>query len=177
MNKENINYECRSSADKNRFSHEKRDCTVRAISCAFNIPYEKAHAFMKKNGRADKHGVIFRSVIGYKPRVIFGKRISLHKNTKGTVGKFIKNHPTGTYIIAIRHHVFAVKDGVIFDLLKPNPNWHIKDYYYISTPKISSNEIKDNNNKPESLGNTQTLLQSNRGEQTECEQPDTKRES
>lgn len=131
-----MQYQCKSSFDQNRKSGETRDCTVRAISNAFDIPYDIAHKFMKKNGREDKRGIPFRSVIGRKPRVLFGRRIAYHK-TKGTLTTFIKKHPLGTYILTVTHHVFVLKDGIILDTFRPLPGKHIKEYYYISKPKTN----------------------------------------
>lgn len=167
-------YQCKSSYDGNRFNNETRDCTVRAISNAFEVPYEVAHKFMSKNGRIAKHGVPFNTVIGRKPRVIFGKRIAYHKAPHKTVGTFIKKHPTGTYIIAIAHHVFVLKDGVVIDLMKHNPNQHVKSYYYISNRK--TNET-DNQNKPECVDNTETVLQDSQAVKTECSELNQQRQS
>lgn len=114
---------------------EQNDCTVRAMSKAFDVPYEEAHKFLLKNGRKPKRGVAFRLVIGEKPRTIFKKRIAFHK-ARGTVATFLKRHPKGVYIVTVTRHVFAVKDGVV--LGRENVNKRILSYYFISEKKCNT---------------------------------------
>ena len=40
---------------------------------------------------------------------------SLNVNENGTVDSFAKDHPEGTYIVSVAHHVVAVVDGCYWD--------------------------------------------------------------
>lgn len=162
-----IQFDLKTSSDGTRFPGETRDCTVRAISNAFDVPYEIAHKFMAKNGRKNKHGVPFITIIGTRPRVLFGRRIAWHKRPKKTIGSFVKSHSTGTYIISLKRHVFVLKDGVIIDTFRPNINCYVQCYYYISKPK--SNE---SSNRYEELGNSQPVCEAAQDLQASSEQLD-----
>lgn len=133
--KKEIQFESRSCSAGERPAFEKNDCTVRAISNAFDVPYETAHSFLANNGRQNKHGIPFVATIGRKARVIFGRRISYHKRPKKTIGTFAKKHPTGTYILLVYRHATVLKNGVIIDLRQPSSGRPIKEYYYISPAK------------------------------------------
>jgi hypothetical protein len=101
------NFECSDAGRKDYFPNEKNDCTVRAYSLAFDIPYYQAHKELKDFGRKDRHGTKAQ-------RFFEGKGITVTAH-KGTVKRFLKEHSEGVYIVRIRHHVFTVKSGKVFD--------------------------------------------------------------
>jgi hypothetical protein len=97
------------------FRNETKDCTVRALSLAANLPYEKVHEAFKKYGRKDGHAM-------HNTRCNF-KKVSklLNLETRniqrsGTVRKLIKRYPKGNIFCLMRGHAFAVIDGVSHDV-------------------------------------------------------------
>lgn len=120
-------------------NNESRDCTVRALSAALEIPYWQAHRFMAKNGRRMKAGVPFREVIGRKSRVLFGHRIGKRMSPRKTVKKFLKEHPTGTFLMTVTRHAFAIRDGKVITNLN-SVNQHINNYWRVT--KIEKPEPK-----------------------------------
>jgi hypothetical protein len=111
---------------------ESRDCTVRAIEKALDIPYWQAHRYMAKAGnRRLKTGGDIWSALGTDGRVLFGNRIGKIIHPKKTVKTFLKQHPTGTFIIGVSRHAFAVRDGKLLNWVK-SKNQHIEYYWRVT---------------------------------------------
>lgn len=126
---------------------ERNDCSVKALARAFDLPYDMAHRICKKSGRKDKSGFdlhysVFELGRNKKSRVFKGKRIGYHSLKKGiTIKRFMRLHPTGTYLICIYRHYCTLIDGELYN--QYNKNQRIKYYYYIS--KLKKNESPDRN--------------------------------
>lgn len=89
---------------------ETNDCTVRAVSHAFNIPYKDAHEICAKYGREFGQGFQFQAKLAtdlrLKPRMeYFGL----------TVNKLLKVIQNGTFMCLVKGHVFCIKDKVRMD--------------------------------------------------------------
>lgn len=86
---------------------ERRDCAVRALAAAADIPYYQAHEIFKWGGRrrcASYRTLLTLTDIGL--RGIFNSM---------SLATFLKLNPKGDFFVVKRGHAFAVKDGVIFD--------------------------------------------------------------
>ena len=105
-------------------TRERSDCVVCAMASALNVTYSKAHKFVRERyGRIDKKATYGFDQItkSMKNEVFFGKQIERYYPTdfKGnkceTVGQFLTyyKYKKGTFLIAVRSHVFAVKNGVV----------------------------------------------------------------
>lgn len=122
--------------------NEDNDCVVRAFMAALDIPYDKAHAWVKKNmKREDRqctytgHAVKYvegKTKNGYKvkfmglnPKVVtswqklVGSNKTLvnpkyKKQTGYTVKSFMKNNPVGRFVLVVPGHAIAVVDGVLY---------------------------------------------------------------
>jgi hypothetical protein len=120
---------------------DKNNCTVRALANATGKPYDEISAELTKAGRKkntgctvleygpvyEKHG----KCIGYfgTTRQAYVEYAGLQKALghhssfwidskphKGyTLAKFVKEHPTGSYVVIIKGHNTCVKNGVIID--------------------------------------------------------------
>ena len=112
------------------FTHEKNDCTVRAVSFAYGIPYNEAHAKLKSYGRKDGKGFTFISFIESEKKYINSEHSSYNYKI-GTLRKFLQEHPTGTFILIKRGHAFAVIDGVVYDSWKPGMKTQILQWWQI----------------------------------------------
>lgn len=91
------------------YPDEHRDCTVRALAVAADLTYNRAHRILQIHGRKRKQGLHTEG----KWAIITG---SICCRRHGTVRKFVRDFPTGRFIIDVRHHSLAVIDGVIHDL-------------------------------------------------------------
>lgn len=104
---------------------ETRDCVVRAFAAAFDIEYEKAHAFVGKEfGRQFRRGTQRfnqtmtklsndRRRLNYKLIKTISSTTMKNGSCRMTVGKFVENWNKGTYIIVISRHAFTVRDGEV----------------------------------------------------------------
>jgi hypothetical protein len=100
------------------FTHEFNDCVVRAISIAFCIDYKIVHAELKALGRKDGAGI--STIVAMEDReFIWHKR---QKDLHSTVGRFVKEHPIGHYVVTMRGHAISIIDGIIHDRFLGNTN-------------------------------------------------------
>ena len=97
------------------------DCTIRAISKVFNC--EWIDAFKKTLPLCEKYQLLPNYIFfaGHEKEVaeILGLTkgtITVKKGCKRpTVEQFAKEHPSGSYIVKVAHHVVAVVDGKYYD--------------------------------------------------------------
>lgn len=109
---------------------EARDCTVRALANAAEMPYEKAHALLKKHGRKDRRGAYFTTmkpayeeagfvlygVYGTTTAARYTARITKMQASEGTtLGKLLPKLGLGEYIVNTTGHAVAVVNGKIID--------------------------------------------------------------
>lgn len=114
-----------------RFQHESDDCTVRALACVLDLPYDECHDLLKSFGRIDGQPInavamhrAFESV-GIKLVAAYGTTNSAKWNSsvwgvkalKGrTLAKLLPELQNGRFIVELRAHVFAVVDGDVLDI-------------------------------------------------------------
>ena len=95
------------------YKDEKRDCVVRALRVAAGISYEEAHATLKSEGRFDR-GTTFPSAMA-RAAVRHGFVAVLPDFVRPTLAHFVRTHPTGSYIVRLKKHAIAVRDGIVHD--------------------------------------------------------------
>ena|SRR3990167_10228694 len=66
-----------------------------------------AHGFTTKDGMADEDWLKVAALLGIKTRATLAEPILL--------GKFIKKHAVGLYLVGTFDHLFVVDNGIIFD--------------------------------------------------------------
>ncbi len=108
---------------------ETKDCVVRSIASAFDINYDEAHEICKvefhRKNRQGTSGTAWRFKelgkkdfrIGEKPFSLLAKSVLTRKDgTKTlpiTVNEFVEKYKTGSYVVLISRHAFAVVNGVV----------------------------------------------------------------
>lgn len=100
---------------------EAQDCVVRALTNAIGtMPYAEAHALAKAEGRRDRCRTPWLVL-----QRLYGARcidsVPWSNCKRSTLARWLREHPTGTYIVHVRGHVFAVRDGVQLDLSPNGP--------------------------------------------------------
>jgi hypothetical protein len=108
---------------------ERNDCFVRAVASAYEIPYDKAHTWVKKNFNRENRKGTFDVVM--KMEQFSKEEKKLNKKTikdiwclrtfdsttlklkRTTLNQFIKKYPTGTYILIVKRHAFTLKNGSV----------------------------------------------------------------
>lgn len=93
------------------------DCTVRAITCATDQTWDETYIYLCLYGLITGDMPSANSVWGayLKEKGFHRKVIPCHYPECYTVRTFTKEHPKGTYILALNGHVVAVKDGWYYD--------------------------------------------------------------
>lgn len=86
---------------------ERNDCTVIAMSQAFNLTYCKAHEWLKTYGRQDGHGFhISEKLLGH----LRGRLMIMPQFNGKTVAYALKHvDPLATYVVLVRGHCFCVR--------------------------------------------------------------------
>lgn len=96
---------------------EGSDCTVLAWCNVFDAPYVNSHAWLKKHGRRDRHGMSRKNV---ERAFAACKRVKVvngpySQKDRISVAAFCKKHPVGRYYVLVSGHAFAIKDGIVHD--------------------------------------------------------------
>jgi len=121
---------------------ERKDCTVRALANAANMPYLEAHQIMKEHGRLNgygaynnqwtpaylKNGFVVNAVHGtthtaQQQKTYYNmNKIPFNVQAGTSLKKFMEQNPEGTFILVNRNHTFCVIDGELIDkgILKEN---------------------------------------------------------
>ena len=114
---------------------DKHNCTVKALTVAFDIPYNEAYAFARDHfNRKQNKGVrtieilpTFESgeVLGKKTTPVATKHEykAIGEGTitrKMTLKVFARVNNEGTFYVLVRNHALVIKDGVIMNSTSEN---------------------------------------------------------
>lgn len=93
------------------------DCTVRALTKALDIPWEKAYTMLAANGFALSNVMNANNVFDATLRQNGFKRYLIPDSCPicYTAEDFAEEHPEGTFVLAFGDHVCTVVDGTIYD--------------------------------------------------------------
>lgn len=93
------------------------DCSVRAVSKALGVDWEKAFALIAVNAFEMGDVISANAAWGSVLRQHGFKRMGLPSTCPDcyTAEDFAEDHPKGTYVLGFGNHVATVKDGKIFD--------------------------------------------------------------
>lgn len=93
------------------------DCSIRAVSKALNIPWEKSFALLTKKAFDQKDMPHADAVWGSVLRDHGYRRMSIPNSCPDcyTAEDFARDHPTGTYVLGFGGHVCTVDSGNVFD--------------------------------------------------------------
>lgn len=93
------------------------DCTVRALTKALDISWEKAYTMLAANGFALNDMPNANHVVNYTLRKNGFIRHLIPNECPDcyTMADFAEEHPDGTYVLAFGDHVCTVIDGNWFD--------------------------------------------------------------
>lgn len=98
-----------------KYYNDMNFCTVIALAVCCNVGIGKAYHTMKRLGRKDKHGAKYGTI--YKAVTELG---FTHKPVDGLYNKQVKSvtkllPSKGLFMVHIRGHVLAVRDGKVLD--------------------------------------------------------------
>ena len=93
------------------------DCSIRALSKALDISWDKAYAKVIVNG--------FRLSDMPSSDAVWGSVLRMHGFERKTIPNtcpdcytmedFCRDHPTGTYVVGTGTHVACIQDGTLYD--------------------------------------------------------------
>jgi len=110
------------------------DCTVVALAYCWEMPYNEAHAILKKAGRKNScafHLKGFLKVgLAVPYRQFMNRGVSYHKRPGCTVYNFCKRRPKGRYLVFVDSHVISVIDGTPYNCF--NINQHVRYFLYVT---------------------------------------------
>lgn len=112
----------------NIFGYNVADCTIRAISVAEGISWDKA--YRKLSNYARKRGLMMNSVESIEEYLDDNyERICVPNMT---VGEFTHENPEGTFLITMPGHITTIKDGCIIDTFDCGDKpmwcaWYVED--------------------------------------------------
>lgn len=93
------------------------DCSVRALTKALDVPWEKAYVMLAANGFMMNDVMSANHVFNATLRQNGFNRNVLPNTCPDcyTINDFAKDHPRGTYVVGTGDHVCVVENGTIFD--------------------------------------------------------------
>lgn len=87
------------------------DCSIRALSVAEDISWDKAYDMLSDSAR--KLGLMQSDVNAIEEYLdLRYDRVPVYEET---VGEFMDNHPRGTYLITMPSHITVLKEGINYD--------------------------------------------------------------
>ena len=114
------------------YEKECRDCSVRALALAANMPYKDVHAAFKAAGRPDKHGIKVKKVLQKACKMLNLEAKQVRRS--GSLTKLKEEYPNENIYVLMRAHAFPVIKGVAHDV---NVNAHIKGAWIIKRGVIA----------------------------------------
>ena len=102
--------------------NETNDCVVRALSLAFNKPYEMVHEACAKAGRKPRRGM-YREQTDKAIQTLSGDAqargsVYPYRSHRPTFAQFAAMNPVGHFIVIKRGHAVVMIDGVYHDMAK-----------------------------------------------------------
>ena len=91
------------------------DCTVRAISTVQNKTWSEVYDELSDLAR--EKGLLFSDAQFIEDYLDERYERTCYKNNglAMTVGEFVENNPSGTYLVTMRGHISCVKEGILLD--------------------------------------------------------------
>jgi len=96
-------------------NNEHNDCSVKAVAIACDVPYKVAHKALERAGRKPRKGVFPNQIQAAVESLGYG--VAQWQVTAKTMSKLGADPELqkGHYMVFVRGHVAALKDGVIED--------------------------------------------------------------
>lgn len=110
------------------FTHERNDCTVRALRQFADISYAEAHALIKASGRKDGHGAYNHQYAPHFDK--YGQYHSAYQDPQyRTVGRLLKRFPNAQLAVVVNRHIFYVEAGVQKDTHRNGPAKRVQGFW------------------------------------------------
>lgn len=97
------------------YAGEKNDCAVRALSIAADIPYFQAHSLFRSYGRPDNRGTLNATIDALITENFNFYRVSYPTGDRPLLWQFAQLHAQGSYLVLVRGHAIALREGAVHD--------------------------------------------------------------
>ena len=96
---------------------EANDCVVRAMTVALERSYEEMHDVCSAAGRQPRRGMPIYEIEQALTKILSldTKMQFIPRSQRMTFAQFVKQNPTGRYVVIRRGHAVALIDGVWHD--------------------------------------------------------------
>lgn len=122
--------------DQSQRPKSKNDCTVRAYAEAFDLPFDTVYDMFARAGRKPHNGFNIQSILTQHKNVVWFSFPAEKGIKRWTPDQFCFYFDKGTYILRTARHVFAVKDGNIYDT-SPNTGRCVYGAWWIKNETIA----------------------------------------
>lgn len=114
----------------NPMQRRVEDCSIRAVSKALNIPWEKSFALISSKAFQMKDMPHSNSVWGSLLKEHGFHRRSIPDSCPDcyTAEDFLEDHPKGIYVLGFNKHVATARDGNLYDSF--DSSQEIPQYYW-----------------------------------------------
>ena len=119
---------------------DRKSCTINALSCSAEIPFDIAQQIGFKAGRKINRGFYGKDLLPVAKR--YGVKYRKMRFKRMTLQKFIKTYPTGKFYVETNRHAFAVINGVVNDWLVNKAGCIILVAYEILSSGTNGRQIK-----------------------------------
>lgn len=110
---------------------DTKDCTVRALSNAFKIPYEEAHKLATEAGRKKHRGFSVDKIMAHLLATKGWKAKKVVLPVPVTLGRFTQVGSKRTLQVVLRKHTLVTKNRVIHDHMHNKPSCLVQEYWVI----------------------------------------------
>lgn len=116
---------------------ERNDCTVTAFTIVSDRSYMQCHEVMRRvAGRRTRMAISDKKFLPKVHAVAQSLGIKMvYCKGSGTLQKFLSDHQVGTYFVKRSGHVFAIRDGIVFDRREQSPLCRILFAWRIVEPE------------------------------------------
>jgi len=111
--------------------NERMDCTVRAFAILSDRGYSEAHKACATAGRKNRRRFYVANAV-HGIASTLNLELTLVKRS-GTVGKLISEFPQQTLMVHVSGHLFAVKNGTVYDTFHPSHRCRVKRAWAVRT--------------------------------------------
>lgn len=114
---------------------QSNDCTVRAVAKAGGFEYDMVYDLFMQSGRKSGRGFDLKTwakkghIKGHK--LVWTPLQAIKGQPRMNIAAFAETHETGTYILRVSKHVFAMIDGVVYDTGESRPDKCVYGYWQI----------------------------------------------
>lgn len=126
---------CQSDAGRSTSKRPRQgnDCTVRALAIARGLTYDEAYELLRAAGRRSGGRFSLTTWLKSQPWATYQPFPAVRGQRRMNPYRFCREFQAGAYICRTAKHVFAVVDGIIYDIDPPRNDRCVYCAWAVST--------------------------------------------